>query len=104
MGEMAAGLLFRLWREHPDLEPPQMSGGPSAYNGRNFQMPPEVADDAINSLQRAAEIMARVATLLSQEADPAERAAYAAELARVNWEIQEAERGVERRSKPMAHG
>ena len=104
MGEMAAGILFRVWREHPELEPPYMKDTEGAYDPRAFQLPPEVAAHAIKALDNVADIMSQVETLLSKEPDHAEREAFAAELAGVRREILDAKRGVERRTGPMESG
>ena len=49
MGEMAAGLLFPVWREHPDLGPKGL-GESGSYNAREFEMPQAVADQALATL------------------------------------------------------
>ena len=98
MGEMAAGLLFPLWREHPDLEPPAMRE-PSTYDAREFQMPAGVADEALAALARARAMMAEVAKLVAAESDPAQRRLYADELNGVLGAIEAAVRGVETRKE-----
>ncbi len=96
MGEMAAGLLFPLWREHPDLEPESMKG-PGTYDPKQFEMPPEVAERALATLAKARELMQRVATLLEEEPSFSERQVYSKELDAVFQEMARAERGVEKR-------
>ena len=98
LGDMAAGILFRVWREHPELEPPEMKG-PSDYDPRHFQMSAGVADEALAALRDAADIMARVEHLVENEADPAEREAYLAELAGIQATLDDAKRGVEKRTQ-----
>jgi hypothetical protein len=95
MGEMA-DILFRMWREHPDLEPAAIREGPSTYNARDFQMPPGVAAEAVDALRRATEVMEGVGAILQQEPDSAVRDACQAELTRVRQAIHEARRGADR--------
>ena|SRR6266849_8737274 len=96
MGEMAAGLQFPLWREHPSLEPESMKG-PGTYDARQFEMPTEVADGALATLAKAKELLQQVATLLEGEPTLSERQAYSKELDAVFEEIARAVRGVEKR-------
>jgi hypothetical protein len=98
MGEMSAGLLFPLWREHPDLEPAAMRE-PGTYNAREFQMPADVADEALAALARARQMMDEVAKLVAAESDPAQRQPYAAELDGVLAALDAAIRGVEKRKE-----
>ena len=96
MGNMAAGLLFPIWREHADLEPEQMKG-PSDYNARDFEMSAEAAAAALGAISRAQSLMAEVQSLVAQLDDPAEREQYLAEVAGVTSDLHDAARGVERR-------
>ena len=93
MGEMAAGLLFPLWREHPELEPASMRE-PGAYDARDFQLPAVIADEALAVLARAREMMDEVAILIAAEPDAAEREAYGKEIEGVLAAIDAAVRGV----------
>jgi len=96
MGNMAAGLLFPIWREHADLEPEQMKG-PSDYNARDFEMSDEAAAAALGAISRAQSLMEEVQSLVAQFDDPAEREQYSAEVAGVTSDLHDAARGVERR-------
>ena len=96
MGEMAAGLLFPLWREHPDLGPKGL-GESGSYNAREFEMPQAVADQALATLTKARHLMEEVGRLIDTEPDPAQRQAYRVELENVLAAIDAAGRGVERR-------
>jgi hypothetical protein len=96
MGDMAAGLLFPLWREHPALAPEGL-GETGSYNAREFQMPVAVAEQALATLAQARELVEQVRSVIATEPDASERQAYQAELERVFEAIDAAVRGVERR-------
>jgi hypothetical protein len=97
MGEMSAGVLFPLWREHPDLEPKGLRE-PGAYDARAFEMPGRVADEALAALAKARHLMESVRAIIA-EVDPGERQAYGAELESVFAALDAAVRGVEMRRK-----
>jgi hypothetical protein len=97
MGEMAAGLLFPIWREHPELEPEPMKE-PGAYDPREFEMPPKIAQEALGALTKARELMLQVAALLQEEPNSSERQVYSKELDAVFEELARAMRGVEKRT------
>ena len=96
MGDMAAGLLFPLWREHPDLEPKGFRE-PGAYDPRDFKMSPQAAQHSLVTLSKARALMRQVGALLASEPDAAQRQAYEKELETVFRAIDAAARGVERR-------
>ena len=96
MGEMAF-ILFHVWREHPDLEPASMRDSTGAYNPRDFEIPPDVAAEALASLHRAAELLNQVDVLIGEEADAAEREVYAAEVGEARRALAEATNRIQRR-------
>jgi len=98
MGNMAAGLLFAIWREHTDLEPEEMKG-PSDYNARDFEMSDAAAEAALGALARAHSLMQEVQSLVAPLEDSAEREHYSNELAAITIDLQDAARGVERRTR-----
>ena len=52
MGNMAAGLLFPIWRDHADLEPDSMKE-PGDYNPREFEVSEETAAAALGAIAQA---------------------------------------------------
>ena len=100
MGEMAAGVLFPLWREHPDLEPKGLHE-PGSYDARAFEMPAPVADQALAALAKARQLMDEVGSLVAGADDPAELQTYSAELEGVRAALDAAVRGVKNRRKPL---
>jgi hypothetical protein len=96
MGNMAAGLLFPIWREHADLEPEGMKG-PGDYNPREFTLSDEAAATALGAIAEAESLMHEVESLVAQLEDPAEREQYLSEVAAVTIDLRNAARGVQRR-------
>jgi hypothetical protein len=97
MGEMSAGILFPLWREHPELEPKGLRE-PGAYDARAFEMPGPVADEALATLAKARHLMESVRAIIAA-ADPGDRQTYSDELESVFAALDAAVRGVEMRRK-----
>lgn len=100
MGEMAAGVLFPLWREHRDLEPKGLHE-PGSYDARAFEMPAPVADQALAVLAKARHLMEEVGSLVAGADDPAERETYSTELQGVLAALDAAVRGVKNRRRPL---
>ncbi len=96
LGNMAAGLLFPVWREHPELEPGEMRM-PGGYDPREYQLPEGAADEALAALRRADSLMQGVAELIKGLPDAAERDQSSRELATVSETIRNAVRDVQRR-------
>jgi hypothetical protein len=93
MGEMAVGILFPLWREHPALEPEQMKG-PGSYDARQFEMSAEGASLASTALEQARELMQEVRSLVDQASKDG---VYAAGVREVFDVLSRAEHNIERR-------
>ena len=98
LGQMAVGLQFRLWKEYPDLEPDYMKAK-NTYDPHCFEIPPQVADEAIQTIEGCHALVTQAENVLALEPDSAEKIGYLGEIAEVRKQLEDAARTVTRYRK-----